>query len=1022
MDTFFDIIDKSPKLFYLVINLIVALPALFISFKLDKKRANRYPNTLTFKWGYFTGARILMASTIIFILGILVIASGEPDLAEVNVAMIGALSVLFIPGILILRRNRWAWIFYTIFSLNPLLWLINVIYIKKRWNEFVQYTDNPMRPAVENNLPSTQSKIKPPAFYNDKLKKSKKKVKYRWVWILFGLLCLYFIGMLVVFKDIKSSKPKSIERQTVTIHKQLKEELEEGYPQKHFLSDKQMKIPVHYKVLGEIAGLGGFIVPRLRNVTIFTIIGLIPFLFFKKTRQWKTPIYMLFIIIGWQYGERLADLYDMSFSEMNIQNSKIITFGILFLYFTVCVSVPIIIFQWLKNNKWKHLFWLLPLVFLYIGLKIDSQMNPSPDFNLTLKPQHYGYSLTLRDNDSLIHLEGRLKRGVSRYVAALLKDNPDIKGIILDTIGGRSYEGWELSKLILIYSLDTYSLKGCYSAGTIAFISGEKRFLGTGANLGFHQGYNFSESGLEKEQEEVLRIFKRKGVKKEFLDKIHDTSHEDIWRPSIDELLSAGVIHGVVNPSDLTPVEYQESIEGVILSPAVSLADADRIFKENSKAVVVVTAYDEKGNAISRGSGFIVRRDGAVVTNYHVIGMARDIKVKVGHKVLDVEGLIFADEKNDLVILKAIAKDMPVVKLGVVDKANIGEHVYVISSPEGLENTITEGLLSRIRKIDGKKEILQMTAPTSHGSSGGPVFNRDGEVIGIATFGSFSRKLSLAMPVKLIKDKISSKRVTAIKESGLEDYINTAMYWSYLGGIYISSGRYEEAIKSYKKAIKINPDSTRVHSNLGYAYKNLGMHKEAIEACKQAIRIDPDFAEAHVNLGGDYGNLGMYKEAIKSFKQAIRIDPDYATAHYNLGLACSSIGMHKEAIEDYKQAVMIDPDFAEAHVDLGLAYANLGKYKEAIDALKQAIRIKPDYAKAHYNLGVVHGNLLGMYEEAIKSFKQAIMIKPDFVEAHYNLGVIYASLKDRDSALEQYKILKNLDPKLANKLFNQIYK
>lgn len=176
------------------------------------------------------------------------------------------------------------------------------------------------------------------------------------------------------------------------------------------------------------------------------------------------------------------------------------------------------------------------------------------------------YSLTLKNNDSLIHLEGGLRFGVSKDVAALLKDHPDAKGIILDSIGGRIYEGQELSKLILIYGLDTYSLKGCYSAGTMAFISGTNRFLGTGANLGFHQ-YSMDYENLDEfvdmegEQEEDLRIFKRKGVKREFLEKLYDTSPEDLWYPSIDELLSAGVIHGVVNPSDLTPVEYQESIK-----------------------------------------------------------------------------------------------------------------------------------------------------------------------------------------------------------------------------------------------------------------------------------------------------------------------------------------------------------------------------------------------------------------------------------------------------------------------------
>ncbi len=177
----------------------------------------------------------------------------------------------------------------------------------------------------------------------------------------------------------------------------------------------------------------------------------------------------------------------------------------------------------------------------------------------------YAYTLTLRNNDSIIHLEGGLKFGASKDVAALLKDHPDAKGIILDCVGGRVFEGRELSKLILVYGLDTYSLKGCNSAGTIAFISGTNRFLGTGATLGFHHyqaDYNLAEFiDLNKEQEEDLRIFKRKGIKKEFLEKLYTASSEDLWFPSRDELLSAGVIHGVVNPSDLTPLERMEDID-----------------------------------------------------------------------------------------------------------------------------------------------------------------------------------------------------------------------------------------------------------------------------------------------------------------------------------------------------------------------------------------------------------------------------------------------------------------------------
>ena len=92
-------------------------------------------------------------------------------------------------------------------------------------------------------------------------------------------------------------------------------------------------------------------------------------------------------------------------------------------------------------------------------------------------------------------------------------------------------------------------------------------------------------------------------------------------------------------------------------------------------------------------------------------------------------------------------------------------------------------------------------------------------------------------------------------------------------------------IASYKQA------------NLGTAYGELGKYEEAIESYKQAIRIDPDDAKGHYNLGNTYFKSGKYKEAIESYKQAIRINPDYANAHYNLGVVYDKLGMYEESIE-----------------------------------------------------------------------------------------------------------------------------
>ncbi|MCK7468474.1 MAG: S1C family serine protease [Desulfosudis oleivorans] len=124
------------------------------------------------------------------------------------------------------------------------------------------------------------------------------------------------------------------------------------------------------------------------------------------------------------------------------------------------------------------------------------------------------------------------------------------------------------------------------------------------------------------------------------------------------------------------------------------------------------------------------------------------------------------DPENDIAIIKVEGKDYPNVRIGDANKAQVGEKVYVIGSPQGLENTISEGILSGIREVDRDAKILQMTAAISPGSSGGPVFNSRGEVIGIATFLiAETQNLNFAMPVNLIMAGLSREGLVSPQES-----------------------------------------------------------------------------------------------------------------------------------------------------------------------------------------------------------------------------------------------------------------
>jgi len=172
------------------------------------------------------------------------------------------------------------------------------------------------------------------------------------------------------------------------------------------------------------------------------------------------------------------------------------------------------------------------------------------------------YKVALIKDNTFIHLEGDIGYGVSKDVHKLLMQHSGIKGIILDSGGGLAYEGYELSNLVRIYNLDTYTLKFCMSACTTAFISGEKRYLGIGSFLGFHQSMShipsiqnsYTMAGIHKRQKEKnLVLFNMREIDYEFFEKASNAQNDDPWYPSVNELIEAGVVHEIINPYDLIP-------------------------------------------------------------------------------------------------------------------------------------------------------------------------------------------------------------------------------------------------------------------------------------------------------------------------------------------------------------------------------------------------------------------------------------------------------------------------------------
>jgi len=168
----------------------------------------------------------------------------------------------------------------------------------------------------------------------------------------------------------------------------------------------------------------------------------------------------------------------------------------------------------------------------------------------------------------------------------------------------------------------------------------------------------------------------------------------------------------------------------------------------NGAIVTIIMLFNDK--PIAEGTGFLVSPDGLTVTNYHVIETGNLAIVKFPNgTILPVDGVLAANKVRDLAIIKIHGKTFRTLTLGNSDRVQVGEGVVAIGNPLSLESTVSNGIVSGVRKVErlGGK-FLQTTAPISPGSSGGPLFNMAGEVVGINTlYLEGGENLNFAIPI-----------------------------------------------------------------------------------------------------------------------------------------------------------------------------------------------------------------------------------------------------------------------------------
>jgi len=317
-------------------------------------------------------------------------------------------------------------------------------------------------------------------------------------------------------------------------------------------------------------------------------------------------------------------------------------------------------------------------------------------------------------------------------------------------------------------------------------------------------------------------------------------------------------------------------------------------------SVVAIITYDAKGNPLMSGSGFFVR-PGEVATNLHVIEGARRVAVKMldgKGRIYEAESALGVDEEGDLALLRVpVPPERARQTELTTDVPEEGERIFVIGNPLRLEGSIADGIVSAVREVPSLGQIVQITAPISHGNSGSPIFNMKGQVIGVVTI-----KITNGQNINLA---ISSSRVLALRTDRPTSFgelatrnrtsaggsAETAADWSYKHGLNsLWLGNYDSALNYFENAVNKNPNRAEAWMQVGYCKVKQGKSREAIKAYQQALRLGPNSVETYNKLGDAYYVAGNFKEAISSYQQAASLRPDQPEAYYNLAMAYLEIG------------------------------------------------------------------------------------------------------------------------------------
>lgn len=388
---------------------------------------------------------------------------------------------------------------------------------------------------------------------------------------------------------------------------------------------------------------------------------------------------------------------------------------------------------------------------------------------------------------------------------------------------------------------------------------------------------------------------------------------------------------------------------------------AVKIFAKSNDAVVRIIVKDQFGRTTSQGSGVVLKEQGWVVTNQHVVRGAYLILAEHEGRYFPLDSIVAVDAQRDIFIMSISAsaedfswKEIPTLKLVSQDDVAVGQKIYALGSPYGFENTLTEGIISGLRSSAAKQQdFIQISAPISSGSSGGAVLNRKGRLLGISTWivdARTAQNLNFVVPIWDVIRVGESADGKGNSTKMIELQLLSDAHRSF------AHGNYAESISKFKAILSgiDNEDGAMIGQYIANAYHRMGELDSALVHYNKCLSSKRS-ANAYLGRAAVLLDQSEFDYAMSDYYHVLAKYPEESgLAHLGLGFLYLAMDQKQKCRDHFFEAIRDPRSAPTAYLSLAEMALENGRFEMAIELCKQGLDQHPKEAVLHQKLAAIY--------------------------------------------------------------------